>query len=108
MVMTVYVVVVIQDFADDTKQQNICSNIKGQNIFVLFYNKYPNNWFFVMVMTFFFYSKLAGISLTFNQKYPEIVCYEFNNILYSAWGDGNDQTCHPVLTCWPAPGLIYG
>lgn len=52
MVMTVYVVVAIQDFADDTKQQNICSNIKGQNIFVLFDNKYPNNGFFVMVMTF--------------------------------------------------------
>ncbi len=56
----------------------------------------------------FFYSKLAGIDLTFNQKYAEIGCYEFNDILYSAWGDGNDHTCRPVLTCWPAPGLIYG
>ncbi len=52
MVMTVYVVVVIQDFADNTKQQNICSNIKGQNIVLLFDNKYPNNGLFVMVIFF--------------------------------------------------------
>ncbi len=99
--------VVIQDFADNTKQQNICSNIKGQKKYFLFDNKYPNNGLFVMVINFF-YSKLAGIDLTFNQKYAEIGCYEFTNILYSAWGDGNDRPCRLVLTCWPAPGLIYG
>ncbi len=39
MVMTMYVVVVIQDFADNTKQQNICSNIKGQNIFFIIWQQ---------------------------------------------------------------------
>lgn len=44
MVMTVYVMVLIQDFADDTtKYGPIFSNIKGQDIFILFYDKYPIN-----------------------------------------------------------------